>query len=115
MNAKVILATIAVVILFFFGFIYALASSIDSTRLPVAVILFGAGFGIIAVLYLTTKSRQKVVHRVELSGEMKAVPIKCTNCGASLKPDKIRVVDGVPYVTCTYCDHTFEVAEEPKW
>ena len=115
MNIKVILASIAVVILFFFGFIFALASTYNSMRLAVAVILFGAGFGIIAVLYLTTKSTRKVVHRVELSGEMKAVPIKCPNCSASMKPDRIRVVDGVPYVTCAYCNHTFEVAEEPKW
>ncbi|MCW4052411.1 MAG: hypothetical protein NWE78_04270 [Candidatus Bathyarchaeota archaeon] len=115
MDIKIILASIFVAILFFFGVIFALASAYAPSRLAVATILFAAGFGIIAVLYLVTRRRPDVVQRLELSGEMKAVPIKCPNCGASIRPEGIRIVDGVPYVTCKYCDHAFEVAEEPKW
>jgi len=118
MNLKVILGSFIVIVLFFFGIIFALASSASEgnpVRLAVAAILFVAGFGVISVLYLTTKKPSEIVHRVELSGEMKAVSIECPECGASIPPNKIRIVDGVPYATCGYCGNTIEVAEEPKW
>jgi predicted RNA-binding Zn-ribbon protein involved in translation (DUF1610 family) len=115
MDFRIILASITVAILFFFGVIFALASAYAPSRLAVATVLFAAGFGITAILYLVTRRRSDVVHRVELSGEMKAVPITCPNCGASIRPEGIKIVDGVPYVTCKYCGHAFEVTEEPKW
>jgi len=32
-----------------------------------------------------------------------------------IESNKIKVVSGVPYVTCPYCGTTFEITEEPKW
>ena len=115
MNLKVVLGSIVVIILFFFGVVFALASAYAPTRLAIAAILFAAGFGVITVLYLLTRKQPKIVQRVELSGEMKAVPIECPECGASIHPNKIKIVDGVPYAICGYCGTTNEVAEEPKW
>jgi transcription elongation factor Elf1 len=46
---------------------------------------------------------------------MKAAPIKCPNCSASIDVNKIKIIAGVPYATCDYCGTTFEVTEEPKW
>jgi uncharacterized membrane protein len=112
MSLKNILGTILVIIIFFFGIIFAFASAYSSTRLIVAALLFMLGFGII--FYLNRKPKV-TIQKLELSGQMKAVALNCPNCSASVKSDQIKIVSGVPYATCPYCDHTFKISEEPKW
>ncbi len=114
MNSKTVLGGIAVAVLFFFGIIFALAAGARDapTRLTIAVLLFAVGFGI---AYYITKKPKTIVQRLELSGEIKAVALKCPNCSASVNANNIKIVSGVPYATCPYCGQTFEVAEEPKW
>jgi len=112
MKIITVLGAIAVGVLFFFAIIFALASVYAPTRLIVATILFVAGFGII---YFLARKPTTVMQRLEISGEMKAVALKCPNCSASVDAKQIKIVSGVPYATCAYCGHTFEVAEEPKW
>lgn len=112
MKLKNIIGGLLVAVLFFFGIIFALASAYATSRLIVAALLFIVGFGII--IYLTRKPKV-TIQKLELSGQMKAVALTCPNCSASIKSDQIKIVSGVPYVKCVYCDHTFEVAEEPKW
>jgi len=107
-----VLGAIAIAVLFFFGIIFALASVYQSTRLIVAALLFVVGFGI---AYYVTKKPKTIVQRLELSGQMKAVALKCPNCSASVDANEIKIVSGVPYATCPYCGQTFEIAEEPKW
>ncbi len=111
-NVKTVIGSIAIVVLFFFGVVFALASVYEITRLIVAAMLFAVSFGI--AFYITRKPKT-IIQRLELSGQMKAVPLKCSNCSASLSANDIRIVSGVPYATCPYCGQTFEVAEEPKW
>jgi DNA-directed RNA polymerase subunit RPC12/RpoP len=111
-NLKTVLGAIAIAVLFFFGIIFALASVYQSTRLIVAALLFVVGFGI---AYYITKKPKTIVQRLELSGQMKAVALKCPNCSASVDANEIKIVSGVPYATCPYCGQTFEIAEEPKW
>jgi len=113
-NLKTILGLIAIAFLFFFGIIFAVAASVGNTttRLVTAALLFALGF--VLVYYLTKKPRT-IIQKLEVSGEMKAVGLKCPNCGASVDANQIKIVSGVPYATCSYCGHTFEVAEEPKW
>jgi Zn finger protein HypA/HybF involved in hydrogenase expression len=62
-----------------------------------------------------TREQKTIVQKLEVSGEMKAVALKCPNCAASVDANSIKMVSGVPYATCPYCGHTFEVSEEPKW
>jgi len=112
MNLKVALGAVAIAILLFFGIIFALASVYAPTRLIVAALLFVVGFGI---AYYISKKPKTVIQRLEVSGQMKAVGLKCPNCSASVDANQIKIVSGVPYATCSYCGHTFEVAEEPKW
>ncbi len=118
MNLKTVLGTIAVAVLFFFGIIFAwstgadIAAEVRTTRLVVAAMLFIVGFGI---TYYITKKPKTIVQRLEVSGQMKAVALKCPTCSASISTDQIKIVSGVPYATCPYCGHTFEVTEEPKW
>jgi uncharacterized membrane protein len=112
MNLKTTLGTIAVAVLFILGAIFALASVYAPTRLVVAAIFFVVGFGI---AYYITRKLKVTIQRLELSGRMKAVALKCPNCSASIASDRIKIVQGVPYATCAYCGHTFEIVEEPKW
>jgi DNA-directed RNA polymerase subunit RPC12/RpoP len=109
---KTALGAIVISILFFLGIIFALASIYAWTRLIVAAFLFVAGS---VIAYYMSKQPKTIVQRLEVSGEMKAVALKCPNCSASIDANSIKIVSGVPYATCPYCGHTFEVAEEPKW
>lgn len=112
MNLKTALGAILVAILFFFGIIFALASTYAPLRLIVAALLFAVGF---AIAYYITRKPKTIIQQLELSGRMSAVAIKCSNCSASIDANRIKIVSGVPYATCPYCGQTFEVVEEPKW
>jgi DNA-directed RNA polymerase subunit RPC12/RpoP len=117
-NLKTILGAIAIAVLFFFGIIFAWSTGADipvelkATRLVIAAMLFIVGFG---TAYYITKKPTTIIQRLEVSGQMKAVPLKCPNCSASVDANQIKIVSGVPYATCPYCGQTFEVTEEPKW
>ena len=115
MNLKIAIGALVAAVLFFFGIIFAIASVYAATRLWVAAFLFAAGFVVVAVVYVMTRKPKTVIQQLELSGEMKAVELKCPQCNASVEPSQIKIVDGVPFATCKYCGHMFEVAEEPKW
>ena len=118
MNLKTTLGAIAIAVLFFFGIIFAWSTGADiavelkTTRLITAAMLFVVGFGI---AYYITRKPKTIVQRLELSGQMKTVALKCPNCSASMNTSEIKIVSGVPYATCPYCGQTFEIAEEPKW
>jgi Zn finger protein HypA/HybF involved in hydrogenase expression len=127
-NFRTILGVIAVAILLFFGIvflffsiIFAIASSADETasRSTTAILLLVGSIVLFVIgtmlAYLISRKPKTVIQRLEVSGEMKAVAIKCPNCSASVDANRIKMVSGVPYATCNYCGHTFEVAEEPKW
>jgi uncharacterized membrane protein len=111
-----LLGAIAVVVLFFFGIIFALAApaqpSLTLTRLTISVMLLGMGF---AIAYYITRKPKTVIQQLEISGKMKTATLKCPNCSASVDSNRIKIVSGVPYATCAYCGSTFEVIEEPKW
>ena len=112
-----VLGGIAVSVLFFFSFIFAIASSVDQTgtRLITSLLLFIVGVVIIAGIYYVTRKPKTIIQRLEVSGQMKAASIKCPHCGGSVDVNQIKIVSGVPYATCPYCGTTFEVTEEPKW
>jgi len=111
-DLKTALGAIAIAVLFFFGIIFAIASIAAPTRLIVAALLFIVGFGI---AYYITKKPKTIIQKLELSGEMKSVALKCPNCSASVDAKQVKIVSGVPYATCPYCGQTFEIVEEPKW
>jgi len=116
-NAKIVLMTFAIIALFALGTLYALAATVQqtTTRLTIATIMFLVGFGLAFYAYYLTRKPKTIIQKLEVSGQMKAVPLKCPNCSASVDTSLIKIVSGVPYATCPYCGHTFEVSEEPKW
>lgn len=118
MNLKRVLGVIAIAVLFFFGIIFAwstgaaISAELKATRLITAAMLFVVGFGI---AYYITKKPKTIIQKLEVSGQMGTVGLKCPNCSASVDADRIKIVSGVPYATCPYCGQTFEITEEPKW
>ena len=118
MNLKTTLGTIIVAVLFFFGIIFAwstgaaISVELKTTRMIIAAMLFVVGF---VIAYYITRKPKTIIQKLEFSGPMSAVALKCPNCSASVDADRIKIVSGVPYATCPYCGHTFEIVEEPKW
>ena len=122
MKITAVLGAIASAVLLFFGFIFllsagstALTSGQQVLRLVEGAVLLSIGFAIAAAVYVFSRKPTTVIHQVDLSGQMKAAPLKCPNCSASVDANQIKIVSGVPYAKCPYCGNTFEVAEEPKW
>ena len=117
MKVITLFGAIAVAVLFFFAVVFALAASVQATliRLTISGMLFTIGIAIVVGIYYTTRKPKTVIQKLEVSGQMKAASIKCPNCSASIDANRIKIVSGVPYVTCPYCGTTFEVTEEPKW
>jgi predicted Zn finger-like uncharacterized protein len=122
MKLLAVLGGIGAVVVLFFAVIFAMASSYAGlsqqaaqSRILTSVILFIVGAIIIGGVYYISRKPKTVIQHLELSGQMKAAPIKCPNCGGSIGADQIKITQGVPYVKCPYCGTTFEVAEEPKW
>jgi uncharacterized membrane protein len=112
MNLKLIIGSAIITIIFILGVIFAFASVYSTSRLVVSGFLFVLGFGI---LYYITRKPKVNIQKLEFSGPMKAVVLKCPVCSASITSDSINIKSGVPYAKCEYCGHTFEVVEEPKW
>lgn len=46
-----------------------------------------------------------ITQRLEVSGDMTAVLLKCPTCGASVDAKQIKVISGVPYATCPLRTH----------
>jgi predicted Zn finger-like uncharacterized protein len=113
MSVKEIIGYIVSAILLFFAVIFALASSYQAIRLVTSAFLFIAGFAIL--LYIRRQKPTQVIQKLELPGQIKVQPVRCPNCGASLDINQTKIIDGVPSIECSYCGHTFEVTEEPKW
>ena len=99
--------------LIFLGIIF-----IISTNLGLQYFLEGSVFIGVAILIIYFSQEKKPVEikqTLELSGTPMVKEAKCPNCGAILNPNTIQVIDGRPYMTCSYCGNTFELTEEPKW
>ena len=117
-NLKTALGAILVAVLLFFGIIFAwstgaaISVELKTTRLIIAAMLFIVGF---VIAYYITRKPKTIIQRLELSGRMSTVALKCPNCSASVSADQIKIVSGVPYVTCPYCKQTNEIVEEPIW
>lgn len=112
MKPTIFIGSIAIAVLFFFALIFAFATNYWPTGLAVSAMLFIVG---LVAIYFLAKMPATVVQKLEVLGQMKAVALKCPNCAASVDANQIKIVSGVPYATCPYCGHTFEVTEEPKW
>lgn len=104
---------IVAAVLIFLGFIFLI-----QTIGGITYNLVGLAFLIVAggLLFLSREKKTiEIKQTLTLSGTPTIKEVKCPNCGAIVDPTKPQIVDGRPYVTCSYCGNKFELTEEPKW
>jgi DNA-directed RNA polymerase subunit RPC12/RpoP len=112
-RAVKILVYLLSAVLVFFGLIFMI-----SVNLGAIYFFEGLIFIVVAgVLLFSIRERKPVEIRqtVTVTGPVKAVQVRCPNCGANVDPMKAQVIDGKPYVTCDHCGNRFELSEEPTW
>ncbi|UCE28987.1 MAG: hypothetical protein JSV85_06940 [Candidatus Bathyarchaeota archaeon] len=112
-SAKTVMGYIVSAVLLFFAVVFALASAYDTLRLVTSAFLFLAGFGIL--YYVRTQKPMQITQKLEVLGKLKVQTLECPNCSAFLDISQMKIAKGVPSMKCSYCGHTFEVTEEPKW
>jgi predicted membrane protein len=108
-----ILIYLASAVLIFLGIVFMI-----STNLGITYFFEGLVFLAVASLLLIL-SREKrpleIKQTVTMTGPVKVNEVHCPNCNALVDPTKTKIVDGKPYVTCSYCGNKFELTEEPTW
>jgi len=100
-------------VLIFLGVVF-----IISTNLGITYFLEGMVFLAVAFLLLFFSREKKPIEikqTVTVTGPLKVKEVRCPNCTAIVDPTKAEIVDGKPYVTCSYCGNKFELTEEPTW
>ena len=99
--------------LIFFGLIFIISTiNFPWANLEGAILI---GIALLIIFFSREKKPIEIKQTLEISGAPKVKEVKCPNCSAILNPDTIQVIDGKPYMTCTYCGNKFELTEEPKW
>ena len=102
---------LASAILIFLGLIFLISTDLGANVTGVIMI----GVAILFIYFSREKKPIEIKQTMEISGTPTIKEVKCPNCGAILNPNSVQVIDGRPYMTCTYCGNKFELTEEPKW
>ena len=56
-----------------------------------------------------------VTQKVEISGDVRPQQVVCTQCGAPVPADSVKVRAGGIWVTCRHCGADYQLEEAPKW
>lgn len=85
-------------------------------RIVVGVVLLAAAVALVVAVRLRPRVEQRnIVQQIDLSGDVTPEQLKCRNCGATLDRDSVEVRAGAVFVTCRYCQSTYQLEEAPKW
>jgi DNA-directed RNA polymerase subunit RPC12/RpoP len=110
--AKLLIYLVSIVLVFF-GLVFMI-----SVNLGIAYFFIGIAFLVVAgVLVFAAREKKplEIKQTVTVTGAIKAKEVRCPNCNAIVDPTQPEVVEGKPYVTCSYCGKKFELTEEPTW
>lgn len=110
-------------ILILFGVLFLMSARAEYSanpggRLITGLGLIGAG---IALAVLLKKSQPhpdqkiEIVQKIDLAGKSLPEQMKCKQCGAPLSKDSVAVKEGAVFISCPYCQSTYQITEEPKW
>jgi len=89
-----------------------------STNLGIIYFFEGLVFLAFAMILLILSREKKpleIRQTVAVTGPVTAKEVRCPVCNAVVDPTKAEVIDGKPYVTCSYCKSKVELTEEPTW
>ncbi|MDO9537029.1 MAG: hypothetical protein Q7J68_01775 [Thermoplasmata archaeon] len=101
------------------GGIFIIAGGSDN------VLIGGASIGIGLLLLLITyflvreEAKRPIKQNINVtlsgSGEFRQRVIQCPKCGAPVKDENVKMIDGGLLITCPFCENVWTLEEEPKW
>jgi hypothetical protein len=102
------------VLLGLLGLVFVAGAQGQALRVVVGVVLWA---GAAALIGLARKAPQttNLVQKIDLSGDVRLESMTCRSCGGTLSKKSITVDAGAVFVTCEYCQATYQIEEEPKW
>ncbi|NMB68292.1 MAG: hypothetical protein GYA20_05985 [Chloroflexi bacterium] len=120
MNAGKTIAYIIAAILILFGVLFIWATFDASGQIGYLVVgSISVTIGLVLIFLAGRKrpglEKQDVNVKIDLSGDVNLDTLKCKSCGGTLTSENIKLVAGAPFVTCPYCNTTYQLTEEPKW
>ncbi len=99
-----------------FGFIFIAGAQGQIMRIVVGVVLIVAAG---ALIYLSRMRPQQTqitnVQKIDLTGDVHLEQMKCQSCGGALSKENLLVKAGAIFVTCPYCNASYQIEEAPKW
>jgi hypothetical protein len=108
-----ILIYLVAVVLVFFGLIFMISTNLGFVYFLIGLVFIAVAGGMI---FLTREKKPiEIKQTLTITGPLKINKIHCPNCNALVDATKTVVVDGKPFVTCSYCGNKFELTEEPTW
>src|SRR4030042_3439938 len=106
-GAGKILIFLVAVVLVFFGLIFMISANLGFTYFLIGVAFLAVAGGMI---FLTREKKPiEIKQTLTVTGPLKLSTIHCPNCSANVDPTKTTVVDGKPFVTCSYCGNKFDL------
>ena len=125
MSAGRIIAYIGAAIFILFGVLFVLAAFSEQGAqagpgnwILIGLILIAVGFGLIWLAGRAGRraaEAQQIIQKIELSGDVNLEKMTCRSCGGTLTSENIKVIAGAPFVSCPYCNASYQLTEEPKW
>ena len=103
------------------GFIFIVAGGADNMLVGGVCLLLGVLLFIITYLLVRAEAKrpQTVNQNINVtmsgSGEFKEKSIQCPACGAPVKDEDIKLIEGGLMVSCPFCEKVSALEEEPKW
>jgi DNA-directed RNA polymerase subunit RPC12/RpoP len=112
-GAAKILVYVVAVVLVFLGLIFMVSANLGIMYFLIGVVFLAVAGGLI---FITREKKPiEIKQTLTVTGPLQAKEIHCPNCGAIVDPTKTVVMDGKPFVICSYCGNKFELTEEPTW
>jgi len=102
-------------VLTFLAVLYLLAAVYNPVRIIISSFLILLIFVILTFYQKSKKAKIEITQEIELPSGVELEELKCPYCGASIDPNRIQIIDGIPTVRCKYCGRSFQIVEEPKW
>jgi hypothetical protein len=85
-------------------------------RIAVGAILLAGAIALVVALRMKPRVEQRnVVQKIDLSGDVSTQKLECAKCGAQLDKDSIEVRAGAIFVSCKYCQASYQLEEAPRW
>jgi Zn finger protein HypA/HybF involved in hydrogenase expression len=98
------------------GLLFVIGSQGMAARLVVGGVLVAAALVLVAVVNLRPVIQKRTFEqRLHLSGEVSLADLKCKQCAGALSNDAVSVRAGAVFISCPYCQASYQLHEEATW